>query len=1163
MTRSRRSVERRQPGFQVWPVVAVGILLWACVAEPVVAQDITGYVSIDCGGTGGVDPVTLMEWVSDDGFLDSERQLVNERVAVRARVRLNSARPEAQDNAEQLKTAMVFVPGARAKSKYCYNLTVAHDATTSTDYLVRAMFPSRALTAEGNVPLDAYGSRFYFTVDSTFVSTIDLDPSEATTVEMVVSSLDTNLLVCLVPLEDRSSMAAISSLELRPLNGTLYSNRGSAKSNTGTTTKMQSSYLVTVARFNFGGNESSPSVRYPSDPYDRLWQAGRLSKQALGEVGARRRMGKVQMRLEVSDDNDTPGEVLETAWEGESMASKITFEFDIRGAQAVRPLPTFFLTMMFLDVGPELDAGAPPKPRLVYVDLVDYSPESASSVRWISGTTVQHNLTTRWYNYKQLFFHNEARFTVSADVNSSLPAMINSAELLGEFDAVNQRTAPVDASAITDFSERFENLVDTAGDPCLPVPWDWLMCSIEIPPRITQINITGDVVAGELNARVGNLSRLTVLDLSNNQFNGSLPESLAQLVTLNALDVANNSLSGELPAFEPKSLKNLQSVTLRSNAFSGSLSDLVNALDTPVSDMDLSFNNFSGAIPMEITNLKNLKSLDLSNNQLSGTLDSGIFNLSKLTTLNLKNNSLEGMVHDDLWKESRPVEVALDDNKFTEINLTTWGQAQRFYEFKQRVSLVRNTIRNVILPSHVNLKNSDRRSWEMLPNQGHILLGGTPWCKQIGRNASLVQRYLCREDERVDFWMPYTADKNGVSTRTLVIIGVACGLLVLLMGFIVFVFMWRVWKRMLDLRQIQEALAKDDVRPPFFKYEELKAATGDFSKRNELGKGAFGAVYKAKLADGSIVAVKRLFATEQNVADFLKEMVLITGIKHRHLVQLKGCCVRDKQRMLVYEYAENNNLAEALWGKDKAFVLTWTQRLNIAVGIARGLSYLHEELQPKIIHRDIKPQNILLDKDWNAKIADFGLARPVNEDATQMATHIGGTLGYFSPEYATLGMFTEKLDVYSYGVLLLEIVSGRRCINFSLPEHDVSLRTVALRLYMEDKLLNVAESGLLAQSPGDEITSVLKTALACVQEDPNKRPSMSQVVNMLTGNSGVAFDIVKELKEQRMWLQDVDDESTLSSLSDLREREDRSLLYSSSSSGGALRTTQLSDMKPR
>lgn len=155
-------------------------------------------------------------------------------------------------------------------------------------------------------------------------------------------------------------------------------------------------------------------------------------------------MGKVQMRLEVSDDNDTPGEVLETAWEGESMASKITFEFDIRGAQAVRPLPTFFLTMMFLDVGPELDAGAPPKPRLVYVDLVDYSPESASSVRWISGTTVQHNLTTRWYNYKQLFFHNEARFTVSADVNSSLPAMINSAELLGEFDAVNQRTAPVD-----------------------------------------------------------------------------------------------------------------------------------------------------------------------------------------------------------------------------------------------------------------------------------------------------------------------------------------------------------------------------------------------------------------------------------------------------------------------------------------------------------------------------------------------------------------------------------------------------------------------------------------------------------------------------------------------------------------------------------------------
>ncbi|KAG6548425.1 hypothetical protein Mapa_009912 [Marchantia paleacea] len=686
------------------------------------------------------------------------------------------------------------------------------------------------------------------------------------------------------------------------------------------------------------------------------------------------------------------------------------------------------------------------------------------------------------------------------------------------------------------------------------------------PLGLACVNITGRGVAGELNQQFGDLSRLTVLDLSNNNFNGSLPKSLALVVTLRALNVGNNFLSGQLPAFQLKSLKNLESISLRSNAFNGSLSALVNALDNPVSDMDLSFNNFTGSIPMEIRELKNLKSLDLSGNSLSGTLDSEIFKLPKLTTLKLEDNLLEGMVPDDLWSsESKLVNVALDGNRFTEINLTTWDnilEARPFNAYQQRVSLLRNTIRNVILPSQDSFRNLSQQSWELIANPGYILLGGNPWCEDVGKNATLVQRYLCRYDERADFWMPFTADKSGVSTRTLIIIGVASGLLVLLMVCIVFVFLWRVWKRMNDLRQIQEALAKDDVRPPFFKYEELKTATGDFSQQNELGKGAFGAVYKAKLADGSIVAVKRLFPTEQNVADFLKEMVLITGIKHRHLVQLKGCCVRDKQRMLVYEYAENKNLAEALWGKDKPFVLTWTQRVNIAVGIARGLSYLHEELQPKIIHRDIKPQNILLDKDLNAKIADFGLARPVNEDATQMATHIGGTLGYFSPEYATLGMFTEKLDVYSYGVLLLEIVSGRRCINFSLPEDDVSLRTVAFRLYMEDKLLSVAEKGLLAQSPGNDIMSVLKTALACVQEDPNKRPSMSRVVNMLTGNSEVAFDIVRELKEQQIWLQDVNDQSTLSTLSDYPEREDRALLYSSSSSC-AQRTTELSDMKPR
>ncbi|KAG6548426.1 hypothetical protein Mapa_009913 [Marchantia paleacea] len=443
---STRAIEQQKLRIEVWTVLAAGILLWTCVVEPVVSQEPVDFVSIDCGGNGGKDPITQIDWVSDSGFLDSESQLVEEGVAIRANVSLDSARAASRDNAEQLKTAMVFVPGAMSKSKYCYNLTVSHNDRNSTDYLVRAMFPSSNLTAVGvdavDVPLNVYGTRFYFTVDSTFVSTIDLDPRESTTVELVVSSLDESLYICLVPLEDRSSMPAISSLELRPLNGTLYSKRSSAQSNTGSTTKLQSSYLMTIARLNFGGDESSPAVRYPLDPYDRLWYAARIPAELKAEVAARRKLSKEQELVAMDADNDTPANVLNTAWEGVNMSSEISFSFDIKGALALRPVPTFFYTMMFLDVGP------PPvdetETRLVDVLLEHTGPESYSRTQWISAAQVVHSLPHRWYNYKQLFYDESATFRVSANRNGTLPPMVNAAELYGEFDAVTQRTAHVD-----------------------------------------------------------------------------------------------------------------------------------------------------------------------------------------------------------------------------------------------------------------------------------------------------------------------------------------------------------------------------------------------------------------------------------------------------------------------------------------------------------------------------------------------------------------------------------------------------------------------------------------------------------------------------------------------------------------------------------------------
>ncbi|KAH9541922.1 hypothetical protein CY35_14G089700 [Sphagnum magellanicum] len=188
---------------------------------------------------------------------------------------------------------------------------------------------------------------------------------------------------------------------------------------------------------------------------------------------------------------------------------------------------------------------------------------------------------------------------------------------------------------------------------------------------------------------------------------------------------------------------------------------------------------------------------------------------------------------------------------------------------------------------------------------------------------------------------------------------------------------------------------------------------------------------KGILLDGTKLAVKLMTTkSHQGIDDFLNEVVSITSVRHKNLVKLKGCCLHRTQRLLVYEYVENKNLAEALWGsnmEDNIF-LDWPTRFHIFVGIARGLVYLHEDLQPCIIHRDIKASNILLDNNLNAKIVDFGLAQLFSDDQSQLFTKVAGTIGYMSPEYATLGQLSTKVDVYSFGILLLEIISGRKVI---------------------------------------------------------------------------------------------------------------------------------------
>ncbi|KAM6549845.1 hypothetical protein CsatB_021521 [Cannabis sativa] len=296
-----------------------------------------------------------------------------------------------------------------------------------------------------------------------------------------------------------------------------------------------------------------------------------------------------------------------------------------------------------------------------------------------------------------------------------------------------------------------------------------------------------------------------------------------------------------------------------------------------------------------------------------------------------------------------------------------------------------------------------------------------------------------------------------------------------------------------------------DLQTGIFTLRQIKTATTNFDPANKLGEGGFGAVYKGELSDGTIIAVKQLSSkSKQGNREFVNEIGMISALQHQNLVKLHGCCVEGNQLMLIYEYMENNCLSRALFGKDPShrLKLDWSTRKKICMGIARGLVYLHEESTIKIVHRDIKTSNVLLDKDFNAKISDFGLAKLNEDDNTHISTRIAGTIGYMAPEYAMRGYLTDKADVYSFGVVALEIVSGKSNSNYR-PDDFVYLLDWAYVLQERGNLLEMVDPSLGSEFSSEEAILMLNVALLCTNASPTLRPTMSQVVSILEGRTAV------------------------------------------------------------
>ncbi|XP_054778688.1 proline-rich receptor-like protein kinase PERK7 [Prosopis cineraria] len=297
-----------------------------------------------------------------------------------------------------------------------------------------------------------------------------------------------------------------------------------------------------------------------------------------------------------------------------------------------------------------------------------------------------------------------------------------------------------------------------------------------------------------------------------------------------------------------------------------------------------------------------------------------------------------------------------------------------------------------------------------------------------------------------------------------------------------------------------------------FTYEELAAATNGFAQGNLLGQGGFGYVHKGVLPNGKEIAVKSLKSTGgQGDKEFQAEVDIISRVHHRHLVSLVGYCIQDGRSLLVYEFVPNKTMEYHLHGKDRP-VMDWPTRLKIAIGSAKGLAYLHEDCHPRIIHRDIKGANILLENNFEAKVADFGLAKFTQDNNTHVSTRVMGTFGYLAPEYASSGKLTEKSDVFSFGIMLLELITGRPPVDTTGEYEEDSLvdwaRPLCIKAMESGSFEGLVDPRLANNYDMQEMARMVACAGASVRHSARRRPKMSQIVRALEGD--VSLDDLSE-----------------------------------------------------
>jgi len=506
--------------------------------------------------------------------------------------------------------------------------------------------------------------------------------------------------------------------------------------------------------------------------------------------------------------------------------------------------------------------------------------------------------------------------------------------------------------------------------------------------------------------------------------------------------------------------------------------------------LDLGNADLSGQLVAQLGQLPNLQYLELYSNNITGSIPEELGNLTSLVSLDLYENSLIGTIPDSLSKLKKMRFLRLNNNNLTgtiPFSLTTVNTLQV-------LDLSANKLQGVV------------------PSNGSFSLF-TPI--SFANNTALCGAAVSRQCPGFPPFAPpppfaQPPPEKGKSKKSItpaLFGGVAAGAALL---FAILAIIFAMLRRRKPHESYFDVPAEEDPEVHLgqlkrFSLRELQVATDGFSQRNILGKGAFGKVYKGRLADGSLVAVKRLKDERSSAGElqFQTEVEMISMAVHRNLLRLRGFCMSPTERLLVYPYMSNGSVASCLRERQpEQTALDWPKRKCIALGSARGLSYLHDHCDPKIIHRDVKAANILLDEVFEAVVGDFGLAKLMDYKDTHVTTNVCGTIGHIAPEYLSTGKSSEKTDVFAYGIMLLEIITGQRAFDLArlASDDDIMLLDWVKGMLRERRLDRLVDPELQSNYEETEVEELIQVALLCTQNSPMERPKMADVVRMLEGD---------------------------------------------------------------